>query len=351
MSNDVRIWQISKEGNTLERLAPKRLDLESRLHEWIEEDITILADDLLVIGSEVLTAYGKWIDLLGIDPRGALVVVELKANKTPWNVVAQALDYASWVKDLSREEIVRIGDDYFEKEGGLEAAFGDRFGETLPDTLNAAHRIVIVASAMDASTERIVRYLSETFSVGINVAEFVYHQDAAGHEYVSRVFLVDPESTPLGPKPVPGKRKKPLTLDELEDEADARGVGDLYRYLDEHSTEIFDGWWPTLSSLSFFVKGVADDYQNCAVFSLIPKQSSKDHLKFQVYLERLMRFLSATEEEVVDLLPPDRKTWKYFPSADMWSSGFEGYFTSMDEAKRFVNGVMALKARRITATE
>ena len=351
MSNDVRIWQVKKKDNTLERLAAKRLDLESKLHEWIEEDITILADDLMVIGSEVLTAYGKWIDILCIDPRGDLVVVELKANKTPWTVVAQALDYASWVVDLSRDEIVRIGDDYYEEEGGFEAAFGDRFGAILPEVLNASHRIVIVASAMDSATERIVQYLSETGGVGINVAEFTYHQNGAGHEYVSRVFLVDPEKGPVGPGPEPGKRRKNLTLEELEAEADARGIGDLYRYLDEQATEIFDGHWTTQTSLGFFVKGVAKDYNACAVFSLIPTQSSKDRLKFQIYLERLSRFLSATEEEVVDLLPPDRKTWKYFPSADEWSSGFEGYFTSMSEAESFVNGVIALKVRRTKAIE
>ena len=351
MSNDVRIWQIRKKGNTLERLAPKPLDLESRLHEWIKEDITILADDLMVIGSEVPTAHGNWIDLLCIDPRGDLVVVELKRDKTPRSVVAQGLDYASWVKSLSREEVICIGDGYLKEDGGLEAAFGDRFGEPLPETLNDSHRIVIVASAMDAATERIVRYLSDTFGVGINVAEFMYHQDADGHEFVSRVFLVDPETKSVGPVSPPGKRKKPLTLDEFEAEAEKNEVGQLYRYLDEQSTEIFDGWWPTLSSLSFFVKGVADDYNTCAVFSLRPTESSKDRLKFRIYLRRLSRFLSATEEEVVDLVPPDRKTWKYFPSADEWSSGFEGYFTSLSEAERFVNGVTALKARRSRATE
>lgn len=344
MANDVRIWQVNTNENTLQRLNAKRLDLESRLHDWLRNDITILADDLMVIGSEVPTAYGTSIDLLCIDPGGNLVVVELKRDRTPRDVVAQALDYASWVKGLSTGEVIGLGNHYCKEEGGLGAAFGARFGETLPDTLNGAHRMVIVASAMDAATERIVRYLSETFSVGINVAEFVYHQDSDGHEFISRAFLVDPDAISVGPDPVPGKRKKPLTLPELQSEAEKKGVGEMYRYLYDHSVEIFDGWWPTLSSVGFFVKGVADDYKTCAVFSLIPTESSEGHLMFEVYLERLKRYLSATEQEIIDILPVEKKPWKYFPSADAWSSGFEGHFSSMQEAERFVTGITALKS-------
>jgi len=46
---------------------------------------------------------GGIIDLLCIDESGNLIVVELKRDKTPREVTAQTLDYASWVDSLTSE--------------------------------------------------------------------------------------------------------------------------------------------------------------------------------------------------------------------------------------------------------
>jgi len=73
----------------------------------------------------VETAYGKFIDLLCMDSEGTLVIVELKRDKTPREVTAQALDYASWVKTLNAEEIEKIAAAYFKGES-LESAFGKK---------------------------------------------------------------------------------------------------------------------------------------------------------------------------------------------------------------------------------
>ena len=44
----------------------------------------------------VPTDLGKSIDLLGVDREGNVVVVELKRDRTPRDVVAQALEYAAF---------------------------------------------------------------------------------------------------------------------------------------------------------------------------------------------------------------------------------------------------------------
>ena len=43
---------------------------------------------------------GGRIDLLAIAPDASLVLIDLKRDRTPREVVAQALDYASWVEQL-----------------------------------------------------------------------------------------------------------------------------------------------------------------------------------------------------------------------------------------------------------
>ncbi len=50
------------------------------IQEWIEKSPTILGEELLVIGKEVILPSGKRLDLLCVDKAAALVVVELKRD-------------------------------------------------------------------------------------------------------------------------------------------------------------------------------------------------------------------------------------------------------------------------------
>jgi RecB family endonuclease NucS len=81
MAEEVRLWQV--EDDRLKEISRTKLNLEERVEKWILRDISVLAPDLLVIGQQVETAYGKFIDLLCMDSEGALVIVELKRDKTP----------------------------------------------------------------------------------------------------------------------------------------------------------------------------------------------------------------------------------------------------------------------------
>jgi hypothetical protein len=104
-------------------------------------------------------------------------------------VVAQALDYGSWVSGLGRDEVGVLYEKYRPGET-FEEAFSQRFGTPVPDALNAAHQLIIVASTLDASTERIVSYLS-AYGVPLNVVFFSYFKDG-DHEYLARSWLIDP---------------------------------------------------------------------------------------------------------------------------------------------------------------
>ena len=89
------------------------------------------------------------------------MLIELKRGQTPWEVVAQALDYASWVEQLEATDIAGMYRRF--KDGrnlaeDLRAHSGTDLDE---DQLNQTHQIVIVAADLDDSTERITRYLSD----------------------------------------------------------------------------------------------------------------------------------------------------------------------------------------------
>ena len=118
------------------------------------------------------------------------MIVELKRDRTPRDVTAQALDYASWVEELSKEDVCEIADAHI--DGGLDQAFNDKFGEELPEAVNADHRILVVGSEVDSSTERILRYPSGKHGVNINAATFHYFQPDDGPVLLARVFVIEP---------------------------------------------------------------------------------------------------------------------------------------------------------------
>src|SRR6266581_4198736 len=137
---------------------------ETRLEELIEAEPAILGEPLLIIGRQVATSFGKIIDLLAVDADGVLHVLELKKDRTPREVVAQVLDYGSWVRNLAHEDVVRLFSAYRTGEA-FEAAFQERFDAPPPEELNAGHRLTIIAAEVDAGTERIVEYLVDEYGV------------------------------------------------------------------------------------------------------------------------------------------------------------------------------------------
>lgn len=66
----------------------------------------LISDEWMLIGRQEDTGFGGRIDLLAVAPDGSLVLIELKRNQTPRQVVAQAIDYASWVQNPKFEDIV-----------------------------------------------------------------------------------------------------------------------------------------------------------------------------------------------------------------------------------------------------
>ena len=185
MAKEIHLWRVQPEGG-LNEIRRASLDLEERLQDWLARDISILDPGLLVIGREVETAFGGFIDLLCMDAAGDLVVIELERDKTPRAITAQALDYGSWITDLSNDRVTAIAESYL-GDKGFEQAFRDRFETDIPETLNGEHRLLIVGSQIDASSERIITYLSDRHGVGINAATFQYFQEPDGAEFVGRV--------------------------------------------------------------------------------------------------------------------------------------------------------------------
>jgi hypothetical protein len=201
MPLSVGLWRVDGE---VHRLAGGGMPNEERLEDLIEADPGILGQPLMLIGRQVITAHGKRVDLLGIDGDGALHILELKKDKTPRDVIAQALDYGSWAQSLSHEDVLDIYTGYRPNDP-FEAAFEGTFGVTMPEELNTGHWLTIVAADIDPESQRIVEYLA-SFEIPVNVVFFRYFNDG-DREYVARTWLID-QVQEAGPKTPRSSRPK-----------------------------------------------------------------------------------------------------------------------------------------------
>ncbi len=198
------LWRV---GPQPQPLAESSLAKEQLLEDMIVAAPRLLSDEWMLIGRQEDTGFGGRIDLLAIAPDGSLVLIELKRDATPREVVAQALDYASWVENLRPEDIAAIYG-RFASDRNLADDFRSRFGQALDEgALNQNHQIIIVAAQLDASTERIVAYLSER-DIPINVLCFQVFTSGA-EQLLSRAWLLDPVRTQVSAAATPAGPNEP----------------------------------------------------------------------------------------------------------------------------------------------
>lgn len=319
----IRLWKI--ENAILQEMVKTKLDLEEKLEEWIASDISTISSNLLVIGRQVPTDFGGAIDLLGMEENGDIVIIELKRDKTPRDITAQMLDYASWIKDLTAERIQDIANKYL-KDVNFEEAYQKKFNRDLPESINEHHKMFIVGSEIDGSSQRIIKYLSN-YGVDINAITFNYFKDKNG-EFIARTFLIEPATQIVKQ----GTRLRNLTEEQLQSIADEKGIGEVYSYLAKGLSRLFDSKGTTLSSLAF--SGLQDGKMN-TIFSIIPQESNAEEgLRFRVYSKRFSKFFNINEEEAKMILPENRKEWQFSPEPEY--SGYEGFFKSVKQTEDFL---------------
>lgn len=340
MSQDIRIWQISQNQELVE-IPKAKLDFENRLEDWLEQDITVISTDLLVIGRQVPTDFGGFVDLLCLDRSGDVVIVELKRNQTPREVTAQVLDYASWVQDLSPDRLVEIADNYFRNKSAvnLEQAYINKFGSELPEeNLNMNHQMLVVASQIDASSERIIQYLSNRYGVSLNAVTFQHFQ-TEDNELLARVFLLQPSQVEKNAQAQVSSRKRRLSLEELQHIADTQAVGGLYKFLLENLSPYFNRSSTRLGSVTF--KGSCNAGKSVVIFSLVPTESEEQlGLKYRVYSKRFLEHFGLNDEEwLLRILPVNYRFWEYYQEAPPDWRGYEGFFMNLEEASSFLTAL------------
>ena len=280
MGLEAKLWRINTDRP--EQLRPSRLDEEKRLEDWLCLDVGLLSEKLLVIGRQI-GMNGGTLDLLAVDAEANLVIVELKRDKTPRDVVAQILDYASCIQDFGREDVERHTRDFLEME--FDKAFTERFGHEVPEAVNGRHRMYIVASSLDSATQRIVEYLSRVHGVDINAATFSYFNTDQG-EFVARATLLDEDLVERRAEARANKRRPIPSEEALRQVAQENGVGDLWDIAIRGFSQVAR---KSRSQTTLYFQKRLDE-GNRAVLSIFPSMSSDERgLAVTVVFDHLSR--------------------------------------------------------------
>jgi RecB family endonuclease NucS len=107
----MRLFAVTEAGDFLEYQEEifREEYREETVESWLASNPDCISeeDSLLIIGRQVSTDLRTAIDLLAVDSEGNAAVIELKRDRTPRETLAQALEYASFIEQLSYEQLCK----------------------------------------------------------------------------------------------------------------------------------------------------------------------------------------------------------------------------------------------------
>lgn len=167
------MYIIDKQKNRIEKIKQvtfSELGFKERRHlqEWLEANPEALGEEFLIIQKEFsgFNDTNERLDLLALDKKGNIVIIENKLDDTGRDVTWQALKYASYCSTLTKEQIRSIYQQYLDRQGNGEEAtnkLSEFFNNTEYDeiTINQrqTQRIILVAGSFRKEVTSTVLWL------------------------------------------------------------------------------------------------------------------------------------------------------------------------------------------------
>ncbi len=123
------MYLINKQENRISKIEEKtfsELGFRERNHlqEWLANNPEALGEDVLIIQKEFsgFNDTNERLDLLALDKQGNLIIIENKLDDSGKDVTWQSLKYASYCSTLTKEQVIRIYQEYLNKQNPDENA-------------------------------------------------------------------------------------------------------------------------------------------------------------------------------------------------------------------------------------
>jgi len=139
------------------------LELKERfdIQEWIAKTPEILGEELLIIHKELKLPSGIRLDLLAIDKKANLVIIELKRDDSGTNVEWQAIKYTSYCSNFLQKDIFRYYAEYLHSDEDEAQLKIEEFIDEEIDKLNEKQRIILVSKEFHSDVISAVLWLRD----------------------------------------------------------------------------------------------------------------------------------------------------------------------------------------------
>lgn len=319
------IFVISDNLGEIERIEAGSfvsLDVWERTHiqEWIRRHPAILGEDLLIVSMEFDRFKGSRdrLDLLAVDCRGNLVVVELMRNSHADYADLQSIRYAAMVSTMTVEQLLPYYADYHKTATGT-AAPEEELRSNIADFVEleefeefSSHpRIILCSEGFSQEISTTVLWLRE-FDLDITCVRLTSHrleEDKIILAPEKIIPLRETEQYVIGIQEKEEKRqdstrgKPAVTLEELLNKADRSGTGEGFRAILEPAKKYSDiGLRRSQKGLAFTPAA----NRTWTLFVVYPSYSSGEGLGVNVYSEVWAHWFGITEETLGSTLGPER---------------------------------------------
>jgi endonuclease NucS-like protein len=269
----MRVFGVQPDGQFSEYVqTPFQVDHEEAvLEDWLESNPDGIVEDgrILIIGRQVVTNFGGFIDLLGLDREGDVVVVELKRDRTPRDTIAQSLEYVSFAERLDTAQLERILRSYLNDESLSLAEHHREYFELTPDeaiAFNKDQRIVVVGQRVTPEIRQTATFLRSR-DIRVTCVEFTFFQADGGTRLLSQEIVVGTE--PQKPKHVASGSLPVVTEEAFLASIDGNGKAVFARILELAKAKAMPIHWGTKG----FSLNVDEEGTHVAVCFVYPPDS------------------------------------------------------------------------------
>lgn len=188
------MYKVDTEGKRIFKLSPKtfaelRLLERFDIQEWIAKSPEILGEDLLIISKELKLPSGIRIDLLAVDKKGDLVIIELKRDDSGSSVEWQAIKYASYCSNFVPKDIVSDYAQYLQSDEDEAQLKIEEFLDEEFSSLNQNQRIILVAKEFHSDVASAVFWLRE-FEIDIKCVRLRPYVDADNDLFITPDIII-----------------------------------------------------------------------------------------------------------------------------------------------------------------
>ena len=279
---EVKLWKIggAADDPTIVSISnAQQTKTEEMLETILVKSPALLFDGLQLVCRQVETASGP-LDLLGVDEDGQLIVFELKRGTLTRDAVAQVIDYASYLAELSPPELsdfINRGSGKYgvDKIDDFAAWYEDEFAGKNIESIGIP-RMVLVGLGVDDRARRMVEFLSLR-NVDISLITFHGFDDPQGGSFLAKQVEVLQKQTTQ-----PTKVSKQANLQALERRMNEAGVTEFYNHVASAlRTDLNNSYeWPNKSGYGYYFQDLTESGtpSNRAYVSLVIADSPKGAL-------------------------------------------------------------------------